>query len=52
MNIDKNQLLEINTDIKLKPVTKDDALFLYELLKNRDPGANISHKKCPVMKNM
>tara|TARA_B100001167_G_C16591566_1_gene221648 strand:+ start:81 stop:554 length:474 start_codon:yes stop_codon:yes gene_type:complete len=47
MNIDKNHLLEINTNIKLKPVTKDDALFLYELLKNRDPGANISHKKMP-----
>ena len=47
MNIDKNQLLEINANIKLKPVTKDDALFLYELLKNRDPGVNISHKKMP-----
>ena len=47
MNIDKNHLLEINTNIKLKKVTKDDAFVLYELLKYRDPGSNISHKKMP-----
>jgi hypothetical protein len=39
--------LEINSSIKLKPVTKNDALFLYDLLKTRDPLANISHKKIP-----
>jgi len=39
--------LEINSNIKLKPVTKNDALFLYELLKTKDPIANISHKKMP-----
>ena len=40
-------MLEINSSIKLKPVTKNDALFLYDLLKTRDPLANISHKKIP-----
>ena len=39
--------MEINSSIKLKPVTKNDALFLYNLLKTRDPLANISHKKMP-----
>jgi len=39
--------LEINSNIKLKPVTKNDALFLYDLLKTKDPIANISHKKMP-----
>ena len=33
--------------IKLRPVKKSDCLFLYELLKERDPRANISHKKMP-----
>ena len=37
----------MNSDVKLKQVTKNDALFLYELLKNKDPNANISHKKMP-----
>ena len=37
----------MNSGIKLKQVTKNDALFLYELLKNKDPNANISHKKMP-----
>ena len=36
-----------NSSIKLKPVTKNDALFLYDLLKTRDPLASISHKKMP-----
>ena len=40
-------MLETDSSIKLKPVTKNDALFLYDLLKNRDPIANISHKKMP-----
>ena len=39
--------MEINSNIKLKPVTKNDALFLYDLLKTKDPIANISHKKMP-----
>ena len=39
--------MEANSSIKLKPVTKNDALFLYDLLKARNPMANISHKKMP-----
>ena len=40
-------LLEMNSNVKLKQVTKNDMLFLYELLKNKDPSTNISHKKMP-----
>jgi len=36
--------------IKLKIVTKSDYLFLYELLKERDSRANISHRKMPTYK--
>ena len=39
--------METDSSIKLKPVTKNDVLFLYDLLKIRDPLANISHKKMP-----
>ena len=39
--------MEVYSSIKLKPVTKNDALFLYDLLKARNPIANISHKKMP-----
>ena len=38
----------MNSKIKLKQVTKTDMLFLYELLKNKDPNSNISHKKMPT----
>ena len=31
----------------LRPVKESDCLFLYELLKERDSRANISHKKMP-----
>lgn len=34
--------------MKLKNVTKTDCPFLYDLLKQRDPGVNISHKKMPT----
>jgi hypothetical protein len=34
-------------NIKLKSVTKSDCPFLYELLKERKPTVNISHKKIP-----
>tara|TARA_B100001179_G_scaffold214291_1_gene183547 strand:- start:400 stop:810 length:411 start_codon:yes stop_codon:yes gene_type:complete len=37
----------MNSNIKLKQVTKTDMLFLYDLLKNKDPNSNISHKKMP-----
>ena len=43
----KNHLVKMNSNVKLKQVTKNDMLFLYELLKNKDPNANISHKKMP-----
>lgn len=39
-----------NPLVKLKNVTKYDYRFLYELLKKRDPRANISHKKMPTYK--
>ena len=40
-------LLEMNSNVKLKQVTKNDMLFLYEHLKKKDPSTNISHKKMP-----
>ena len=45
--MDKNHLLGMNSNIKLNQVTKNDTLFLYDLMKNKDPNANISHKKMP-----
>ncbi|QLH07835.1 GNAT family N-acetyltransferase [Nitrosopumilus ureiphilus] len=33
--------------VKLRSVKKSDCIFLYDLLKERDPRANISHKKMP-----
>ncbi len=35
-------------NIELKEVSKEDFTLLYELLKKRDPIANISHKKMPT----
>jgi len=32
----------------LKPVVKTDIKFLYDLLKERDPSVNITHKKIPT----
>lgn len=37
-------------EIKLKPVSKSDSEFLYKLLEERDPKANISHRKMPTYK--
>ena len=45
--MDKNHLLGMDSSIKLNQVTKNDTLFLYDLLKNKDTNANISHKKMP-----
>ncbi len=36
------------TKIKITLITKNDHRFLYNLLKERDPRANISHKKMPT----
>ena len=41
----KNEL-----DISIRSVKKSDSNFLYELLKQRDPKANISHKRMPSFK--
>jgi len=40
--------LKTNSQIKLTAVTKNDALFLYDLLKERKPNVNISHGKMPT----
>ena len=40
--------MEEYLDIKLKPVAKSDHRFLYQHLKERNPSANISHKKMPT----
>ena len=40
--------MEEYIDIKLKPVAKSDHRFLYQHLKERNPSANISHKKMPT----
>lgn len=46
---ESNTLVNKNTpEIKLKPITENDFRFLYELLAERDPVANISHKKMPT----
>ena len=36
--------------ISIRSVKKSDSNFLYELLKQRDPRANISHKRMPSFK--
>jgi len=38
----------IKSIISLKFVTKSDGQFLYELLLEREPSVNISHKKIPT----
>jgi hypothetical protein len=35
---------------ELRPIRKSDHLFLYEMLKERKPEENISHKEIPSMK--
>ncbi len=40
--------MKINPQTKLTAVTKKDALFLYDLLKERESTVNISHKKMPT----
>ena len=37
-----------NKSIRLKKVTKSDSPFLYDLLRERDPRAFISHRKMPT----
>ena len=40
--------MKTNPQTKLIAVTKNDALFLYDLLKERESTVNISHKKMPT----
>lgn len=50
--IKKNsRLKKPSNSISLNEVTKSDVEYLYELLKERDPKANISHKKLPSFSN-
>ena len=37
-----------NYSVKIKAVSESDHTFLFELLKERDPISNISHKKMPT----
>ena len=43
--------MEKNHKIELTQVKKSDAHFLYEMLKDRDPIVNISHKSMPSYEN-
>ena len=44
----RNSSRIIDNVITLKPISKTDHQFLYELLAERDPRANISHIKMPT----
>lgn len=48
--IEINMKKEID-EITLRPVSRIDCKFLYQLLKERDPKVNISHKKIPLYKD-
>ena len=39
-----------NNSIRITPVSNNDIMFLYKLLKNRNPNANISHRSMPTYK--
>jgi len=41
-------LVKKNISINLKLISEKDHKFLYELLKEREPSINISHKKMPT----
>lgn len=43
-----NTDIPVQSEIKLKKVTKSDIKFLYQHLKERDPITKISHKKMPT----
>ena len=44
----KTELARNEPLVKLKTVSKSDYRFLYDLLMERNPRANISHKKMPT----
>ena len=41
-------MIKKNISINLKLISEKDHKFLYELLKEREPSTNISHKKMPT----
>jgi hypothetical protein len=43
-------MIDTNYKLKLKDVKSSDYEFLYELLSNREPNVNISHRKMPNYK--
>ena len=43
--------MAVQLQLRLKPIDKSDYRFLYGLLLNRDPIANVSHKKNPSFKD-
>lgn len=43
-------MVDITNDLKLRNIQKSDYRFLYDLLEERDPIVNISHKKMPTYK--
>tara|TARA_B110000467_G_scaffold19465_1_gene17079 strand:- start:457 stop:945 length:489 start_codon:yes stop_codon:yes gene_type:complete len=45
----KKSMKNDNLSINIRAVKKSDSIFLYDLLKERDSRANISHKKMPSM---
>ena len=38
-----------SANVTLSPISKSDIEFLYELLNERNPKSNISHKKMPTL---
>ena len=48
IHITKTELARNEPLVKLKTVSKSDYRFLYDLLMERNPRANISHKKMPT----
>ena len=38
-----------SANVTLSPISKSDIEFLYELLNERNPKSNISHKKMPTI---
>lgn len=47
-NNKSSDIVHTVNDIQLKKITKSDYRFLYILLRERNPQANISHKKMPT----
>lgn len=50
-NLKDSNMTKKKMTIQLIPVKKSDCSFLYELLEERNPKANISHRKLPSYEN-